>query len=396
MLVGAERERRKGNGATRGAAGVRTFAVTALLGAVGALLGGGILLAVVAFVVGMLAVVAYQRSPEKDPGMTTEISLLLTCLLGGLATRESALAAGIGAALAILLAARNRLHYFVRGVLTERELHDAFLFAAAALIMLPLSPDRLMGPFDAINPNSIARLVVLVMAIGVLGHVAIRSLGSRYGLPLAGFVGGFVSSTATIYMMGERAQQQPSQMAGAVAGAALSSVATIIQMAVIITLIQPSLLQVFLLPLVYGGLVACLYSLFFIVRKLPVNEELQNADLGRAFDLKSALAFATIVSAVSVLSAGLNATMGARGLLLASAISGLVDAHAAAASSASLAATNQISIQVALSAVLAGLSTNTIMKAIVAFKAGGSYYAARIVPGLVLMISAIWLGFWLR
>lgn len=100
LLVGAERERRKGSGPTRGAAGIRTFAVASVLGAVGMLLGGGLLLAAVALVMGALAVVSYQRTREQDPGMTTEIALLLTCLLGGLAMRNAALAAGVGAALA--------------------------------------------------------------------------------------------------------------------------------------------------------------------------------------------------------------------------------------------------------------------------------------------------------
>lgn len=68
-----------------------------------------------------------------------------------------------------------------------------------------LAPDRFMGPFDALNPRAIARLIVLVMAISALGYVAMRALGPRYGLPLAGFSSGFVSSTATIYSMGERA-----------------------------------------------------------------------------------------------------------------------------------------------------------------------------------------------
>ncbi len=392
MLVGAERERRKGSGAARGAAGVRTFSVAALLGAVGMLLGGVLVLAVVAFIVGLLAVVAYQRSREEDPGMTTEISLLLTCLLGGLAMREAALAAGIGAALALLLAARNRIHYFVRGVLTERELHDAALFAAAALIVLPLSPDRFMGPFDAINPHAITRLVVLVMAIGGMGHIAIRSLGERYGLPLAGFTAGFVSSTATIYLMGERAKEYPAQMHGAVAGATLSSVATIIQMAVVITLIQPSLLHVFVIPLACGGIVAFAYSVFFTLKKLSNGDDLTGKDLGRAFDLKSAIIFAALVSVVLLLSAGLTTWFGLRGTLLAATVSGLVDAHATAASVASLVAANKLLVEEALWAILAGLTTNTLMKAIVAFKSGGTYYAARILPGLVLTIGAIWLA----
>jgi len=198
LLVGAERERRKYTSPARSAAGIRTFTVSALLGAVSVLLGGRLVLAVAALVVGILAMVAYQSTRAEDPGLTTEFALLLTCLLGGLAIREAVLAAGVGAVLAVLLAARSRLHHFVRSVLTEQELHDVILFSATALIVLPLAPDRFMGPFDALNPRAIARLIVLVMAISAIGYVAMRSLGPRYGLPLAGFASGFVSSTATI------------------------------------------------------------------------------------------------------------------------------------------------------------------------------------------------------
>lgn len=399
LLVGAERERRKGSGPTRGAAGIRTFAVTSVLGAVGMLLGGGLLLGVVALVTGALAVVAYQRTREQDPGMTTEIALLLTCLLGGLAMRNPALAAGVGAALAALLAARNRLHHFVRSVLTERELHDALLFSAAALIALPLAPDRFLGPFGAINPHAITQLVVLVMAVSALGYVATRALGPRYGLPLAGFAAGFISSTATIHAMGTRAAGSGAQADGAIAGAVLSSLATMVQLAVVVAAVQPALLDTLRWPLVLGSVAACAYSLLFFPRGAPAAQAAagrpEQQALGRAFDLKTALAFAAIVSIVLVVSAALSAWLGARGTLLAAAATGLVDAHATAASVASLVAAGKLPLNAALWPILAGLSTNALMKAVVAFHAGGAAYAARIVPGLVLVIAAVWLGVWL-
>lgn len=396
LLVGAERERRKETGPTRGAAGIRTFVVCALLGSVSVVLGGGLVLAVTALIVGAGALVSYQRTRDQDPGMTTEFALLLTCLLGGLAIRDSMLAASVGAVLALLLAARDRLHHFVRSVLRTQELNDAILFSAMALIVLPLAPDRFMGPFDAINPRAIARLIVVVMAISALGYVAMRSLGPRYGLPLAGFAAGFVSSTATIYSMGERVSRQPALMGGAVAAAALSSIATIIQMAVVIGLVQTSLLTALALPLALGGLVACLYGLVFVVRRDPASTTPNPGDdEGRAFSLKTAAAFSVLVSLILLLSAGLNAWLGARGMLLGAALTGLADAHATAASAASLVAANKISSAQAVGPILIGLTTNTVIKAVVAFKSGGVHYATRIAPGLVLMIAAVWLGAWL-
>lgn len=392
LLIGAERERRKETGPNRSAAGIRTFVVSALLGAVSMLLEGELLLFGATTLVGAGALVAYRRTRAPDPGITTEFALILTCVLGGLAIREPLLAAGIGAVVALLLAARNRIHYFVRRVLSEQELHDIILFSAVALIVLPLAPDRYLGPFEALNPRAMARLVVLVMAISALGYVAMRSLGPRYGLPLAGFASGFVSSTATIYSMGERASRQKALMNGAVAGAVLSSIATIVQMTIVILTVQPALLAPLALPLGLGGLAASLYGLMFFFRRAPVGPLKKVDDKVRAFDLKTAAGFAALVSLVLVISGGLNAWLGASGMLLGAAITGLADAHATAASAASLMASNKISSADAVTTILIGLSTNTLMKALVAFKSGGAIYAARIVPGLVLMIVSVWLG----
>jgi uncharacterized membrane protein (DUF4010 family) len=169
LLIGAERERRKGADPSRSPAGIRTFAVTSLAGAVSFLVGGGALLAIMIAGVVILTVAAYWRGHDVDPGLTTEIALILTALLGGLSMQQPMLAAGLGVVVAVLLAARSRLHHFVRSVLTEDELNDALVFAGATLVILPLVPDRPMGPFSAINPHSIWVLVILVMGISGMG-----------------------------------------------------------------------------------------------------------------------------------------------------------------------------------------------------------------------------------
>ncbi len=367
-----------------------------MLGAVSVLLGGGLVTAVTALIVGAGALVAYHRTHDRDPGLTTEFALLLTCLLGGFAIHTPVLAAAVGVTLALLLAERNAIHHFVRNVLTAQELSDIILFSAMALIVLPLAPDRYMGPLDALNPHSLVRLVVLVMAISAFGYVAMRSLGPRYGLPLAGFASGFVSSTATIYSMGERASREESVISGAVAGALFSSIATMIQMAVVIGMVQPSLLLALMLPLIFGGVAAGGYGLLFFITKVPTSGGKHREDkVGRAFDLKTAALFAALIGLIVLVTAGLNAWLGARGMLLGAAVTGLIDAHATAASAASLTAANKISIDQAIGPVLVGLTTNTLMKAVVAFKSGGTPYAAHIVPGLALTIIAVWAGAWI-
>ncbi len=391
LLIGAERERRKGSGPARAAAGIRTFAVASLTGAVAMLLGDVPLMAVAALLVGAFALLAYHRSTKDDPGMTTEIALFLTCLIGGLAAREPLLAAGLGAALAGLLAARDRIHRFVRGVLSERELHDALLFAAAALIVLPLAPDRFLGPFDAINPHALAGIVVLMMLVSALGYIALRVLGPRYGLPVAGLVSGFISSSATILAMGRRTREEPVLMPALVAGAVLSSAATIVQLAGVVAFLAPVLLMPLLKPLLFAGLAAVLYAAWFTLQALRTKAA-PTVNRGRAFELSAVLTFTALIGAVLTVAAALNAWVGERGVVVAAAVSGLADAHAMAVASSSLLAAGKISPSLAVVAVLTALSANTLVKAVLAFASGGIPYARRIVPGLALMIAAAWVG----
>jgi uncharacterized membrane protein (DUF4010 family) len=151
LLIGAERERRKGEGPSRSPAGIRTFTVASLAGAVSFIVGREVLLAAATAGVILLTAVAYWRAHESDPGLTTEIALIMTALLGGLSMQQPALAAGLAVTVAVLVAARSRLHCFVRSILTEDELQGALIFAGATLVVLPLVPDRPMGPYGALT-----------------------------------------------------------------------------------------------------------------------------------------------------------------------------------------------------------------------------------------------------
>jgi hypothetical protein len=88
LLVGAERERRKGEGPARAAAGIRTFAVVGLLGGLAALVGGAAVIAVALGFVALAALAGYLASREDDPGLTTESAMVATFLLGALAIKS--------------------------------------------------------------------------------------------------------------------------------------------------------------------------------------------------------------------------------------------------------------------------------------------------------------------
>ncbi|MFC3677008.1 MgtC/SapB family protein [Ferrovibrio xuzhouensis] len=390
LLIGAERERRN---TEPGTAGIRSFSVAALAGAVGFALGGMVLLAVVAGGCAALAVAAYLRGPRERPGMTTGVTLILTALLGGLAVEAPVPAAALGVTVAVLLAARTPLHRFVRQVLTEDELRDGLTFAAATLVILPLLPDQAVGPFDVLNPRRIWIVVILVMAIGGTGHIAVRALGARFGLPLAGFAGGFVSSTATIGAMGAKAAKAPELLATASAGAILSTVATVIQLALLIGATSLAALEALALPLGGAAVAAIGYGAAFtlpVLRRPPESEP----PPGRPFRPATALLFALMLAAILFASAALQAWLGEAGLLLATFLSGFADTHAPAISAAALAGSGHMAPQGAVLPVLAAFSSNTVSKIAFAAAGGGRAFALRVVPGLLLVAAGAWAG-WL-
>jgi uncharacterized membrane protein (DUF4010 family) len=391
LLIGAERERRKGVGPARAPMGIRTFASVSLLGAVSFSLGDSILLAVMAFAIAGLSVMAYRLSHEQDPGLTTEVALLLTLLLGGLSMREPTLASGVAVILTILLTARNFLHRFVSTVLSESELNDALILAAAALVLLPLAPDQYMGPFNALNPRTIWMIVILIMLISSTGYISLRAMGARIGLPITGLTSGFVSSAATISSMGARAAIEPNLLWGAVAGAVLSTVATFIQMAVVLETTSQQTLLALWLPLTCAGITALAYGI--VITLIALRQKAPDSiNLGQPFSLKTALLFAATVSSFMLVAAALNQWLGSEGVIVAAAIAGFADTHSAAVSVAALVAAGKLSANEAVLPILAGLTTNTITKAVLAILSGNWRFISAIILGLILVILSAWIG----
>ena len=392
LLIGAERERRKREKGLPSLGGIRTFTLASLAGALAYGIGGVPLLAVAVLAVTALAGLSYWRLVgQEDPGLTTEIALVLVVLIGALAMRDAFAAAALSVAVAFLLLVRKGVHRFVGDVLTEEEVRAALILAAAAVVVLPLLPDRPMGPFGALNPHSIWRLVVLVLAIGAAGHVAVRVLGPRFGMPIAGLASGFVSSAATIGAMGARAAAAPAVLGAAAAGAVLSTVATLIQLAAVLAITSLPVLRAVSPALVAGGVAAALYGAVFTLRALRQPVAASEAT-GNPFSLTAALIFAATLSVVLLASAALRAWFGQSGAVVAAALAGFVDTHAAAISIAALVASGKMSAAAAVAPILAGLTTNTITKVVLARTTGGRAFALRVVPGLILVIAAAWAG----
>ncbi len=387
LLIGIERERVKGTGPQRAVAGVRTFMLIGLVGALANLVGAAGILVAGIFVTAMV-LASYRRSRSADPGLTTEVAMLLTFFLGVMAMRVTPVAAGLGVVVALVLASKSRLHWFTRQVVSEQELHDLLLLAAAALVVLPLLPDRTVDPWEAINPRKLWLLVVAMMAVSSAGYLALRAFGSKLGLAIAGLAGGFVSSTATIAAMGDRAKAAP-ESSGAFASAGLASnVGTICQLAIVLATLSPELLRHAAWPLVAAGAAAGGAALVAYRRASDSFGDSRKLAGDRPFEPMRVLTFVAILATILLLVAIARRWLGEGSLPWVMAAAGFADVHAAAASTAQLVTTAQVTAGYALTAVLAALASNSLLKCLVASIKGGKHYAMRMIPGILLMVVA--------
>jgi uncharacterized membrane protein (DUF4010 family) len=291
---------------------------------------------------------------------------------------------------AVLLAARSHLHRFSVEMLTQQELQDALVLAAAALVVLPLIPNEPLAFLGGVNPRRLWLLAVMMMSLQAVGYVASRFASPRYGLPLAGLASGFVSSTATVASMGARYRTQGQCLSEYRLGAWLSCLATNVQLLLVILTIQEQALPLFLPVLGFSTL-----AIVLLVVVGWRRGSLPKADFkphGRAFSLKNALLFASVLSGFTTMAAWLARTWGELGIWGAALFAGFADVHAATASVLSATSEHDLSNRQLILAILLAYSANTATKCLVAYTSGGWRYGVTTSAGLLLIALAAWLG----
>jgi uncharacterized membrane protein (DUF4010 family) len=390
LLIGVDRERHKAEKGDQGH-GIRTFAFAATSGAIAQAVGGVPLAAVATAAFTTLAAVAYPRDETPRPGLTTAAVLVLTVLLGALAFEEPGVAAALAVVVTILLTMGDRVHQFVRNAISYTELQDLLILAAAALVVFPLLPDRVVGPFAALNPRTIWRVVTFVMSIQAAGYLVQRVIGPRFGLPLTGFASGFVSSTATVATMGNLVRNEPRLLGSATAAATLATIASTIQLGVILATTSSITFGRLLVPLAAAAVASAIYGVVFVLLTLRERPP-EHVEPGRPVNVGFAFGFGAMIAGVLIVSAALNKLFGHMGVIVAALFAGFADAHSPAASTASLVNSGALSVGDATVPILGAFTTNSITKCVLAYTSGGSAYALRIVPGLVFTVAAAWIA----
>ena len=384
LLIGMVRERQH----IESFAGVRTHALTAMAAALAADLGMAPLLAVLAMVVTLVSL-AYWRSSRHDPGLTGEVALMLTALLGALAVTQTALAAGLAAVTAALLYAKNPLHRFAREVLTEREVHDGIILLASALIILPMLPDRAVDAYGVLNPARLWRLVVLVMLVGAIAHAMLRVVGNRWGLPMAGFISGYVSSTAATLDFARTARTSPALSTPALSAALMANAASISLFVPILLTVSPEFLGTIKWQLLSAVSVLLLLGLAGLRRPVPESALESPVAQKRMFRIRDALTLVAIIAAILFLGAFLDQQLGTDWALMLAMLAAAVELHAALIGMAALLQNGTVDPSLGHWGLFGLLSVSASAKTAIAWFAGGKAFAARFAAAMALMLAAV-------
>ncbi len=267
------------------------------------------------------------------------------------------------------------------------------LGALLAVVAWQVLPDRYMGPYGAWNPHAIMEFVITLFVISLAVQWAMQVLGAHDGLLFTGLMGGFASSTATIHSMGRVAKLQPTLAGRAALGGVLSHLATLVQLAVLLQLLAPSLMPLWLQPMCFGMVGMGAYALWVLLSTPKAAGAVAAPSTATSLDWQSLLTLTALVCGVSYAASALNANYGANGLWWGAAVSGLVDAHAMVPTVASLLSHQQLQTDDALLPLLMALSANTLTKSLVAFQSGGWVYASNVTAGMCCTTAAVWVGY---
>ncbi len=394
LLIGLERER-----TPSAKAGLRTFSLVALAGAIGAMmssrtgepwmLGAGLLV-----MGGMMVAAHFRNDGDDDPGTTTIAAVVVCYGLGAMVWYGME---QLAVTLAILVTALLYFKPELRGVsrsLTRRDLVSILQFAVLSFVILPILPNRDFGPYDALNPYQIWWMVVLISGLSLAGYAALRIAGQKHGSLLTGLFGGIASSTATTLAFSRHGRDDPGLLDMAALVILMANVVVLIRLLVLVMVLTPSLLTPAAI-LFTTGTVAGMGMLWLLWRRLGRQADTPVLDMKNPTEIRAALTFGLLYAAVLFASAWLTDLVGSQGVYVVALVSGLTDVDAITLSSLRLFGLGGLQAHQVITAILLAALANLVFKGGLVYAIGGRELARRVLPGMAMVAAGLIAGWWL-
>jgi uncharacterized membrane protein (DUF4010 family) len=396
LLLGLERERKRDAELLFG--GVRTFAMIALLGALGAFMERELAqswLIIAAFIaVSALVIMSYATTAARgELGITTEISALLAFVVGALCGWNNVAVASVVTVVCLLLLT---LKDFLHGLARRVELVDVeatLQFAVISIIILPLLPNETFGPppIDVINPYKIWLMVVLIAGLNFLGYVLVKVFGSEHGFLVTDILGGLVSSTAVTLSFSQRSRREPEMSSAFALAIVVAWTIMFLRVVIIVALVNRDLGRRLALTLGWVALASLVVSLILWRRGRSRATGVVAAG-ANPFELSEAIKFGLLFGIVTIVAKAAQVYLGAAGLYLAGAVAGLTDVDAISLSMANLATTSPESVKLAAYTIVIAVIANTLVKTGVAAFMGAPALRRTIIGVTVVLFAAAGAG----
>ncbi len=393
FIIGLEREfakqREQAGGEGGYFAGLRTYTLFGVLGYVSALCAEawGVWFLGVALA-GFIALVVASyvfTSRLGDVGLTSEVTAVLTFLLGALAFHGALLVAVVtGVLVLVLLRFKLALHDFVM-TMTEREVVAIVQFVVISALVLPFLPDEGYGPGGVWNPKEIWTMVILVSGISLAGYLLTKVLGGRKGMVLSGVLGGLVSSTAVALGHARRSHAAKGAVPYLALGIVVASSIMFPRMLLEVAVLNGALAERMWLPLMVAA--ASGVGMALLLVRGTRGAEPPETELSNPLNFGMAVRFALIYAGVRWLMAFATEHYGALGGYVAAVLSGATDVDAVTLGTAR-AAGPEAGTQAVVIILLAALS-NTAVKCIIALVVGSSALRKQVLPGFLAMFAVI-------
>src|SRR3989344_1686298 len=388
-LIGLEREYARYRQRGYEFAGIRTFPLISLFGALCAYLGDSVsiwILLIGMMIIGMLTVIAYftinKRMPQ-DVGATTEVAGILTFLIGALSYyQEITFAVILAVTIAVILFARSILHSFAKKI-QKQEIADTLKFAVVAFVILPFLPNKGYGPFEVFYPFLIWLIVVFISGISFAGYIIMKWFGER-GLRIAALLGGLVSSTALTTSFAERSMRQRTLHQTLALGVILANGMMFVRILVEVFVLNRDLFLVIVLPITILTFLTAVFAYYLWKQSKVIKEKV--SELGSPFTLGPALKFGVYFAIVLALIKLAEVYFSAKGVYAVSFLSGFADVDAVIVSLSQL-ANDSLSQETARNGIIVAALTNIAAKGGIAYWLGSKEFSKIVVGSFGIIIA---------
>jgi len=398
LIIGLEREFNTREDPAH-VGGIRTFVLAAILGNVAEWASNHtspvLLIAVLAGYFILVCVAYYVQAQNGKIGLTTELALLLTFLLGVAVSKglmQESLAVVV--LMTAVLSLKDELHGFIQKI-TEEELSAFIKFIVLALLILPMLPTEPFGPDNLLTPRDLGYIVVLVLSISFTGYLLLKFGSPQKGILLTSIIGGLFSSTLIAWVFSSKSRERPDLSSAYGSGIVLASTIMFVRVFIWAAIFAFPVAKDLFLPLLLMLLVS-LVPTWKVLRDHKKEEDAAPLIPGNPLDIKNAIFFVFLYIGITLLMSASRQWLTPAMTYLSGAVAGIADIDAISISTAKWATTSVGQSREAAIIILLAVMSNSLFKWLVSVFRG--HQALRkpvgIGFGLVLLVGTGWLLWW--